>query len=139
MQFQRHQLHLSIPRTGFQVTVGSTNVFNERRSADAAELPLGFGYVEGSKAARTTTSATAPTTLFAALNVLNGAALACCKPRHRDQKFFSFLRQFDAAVPADLDIHCIVDNDATRRHPRVRAWLASAARDPDLQLLAQSG
>lgn len=60
------------------------------------------------------------TTLFAALNVLNGAVLAACKPRHRHQEFLSFLREIDKAVPAELDIHCIVDNYATHSHPRSR-------------------
>ena len=104
---------------------------------------MGFGDVEGVKASRTTTSATARTTLFAALNVLNGAVLACCKPRHRLQEFLLFLRRFDTAVPADLDIHRIVDNDATQSPARQGmagepAPLAPAL-DPDLQLLGQSG
>jgi putative transposase len=54
------------------------------------------------------------TTLFAALNVLNGAVLAACKPRHRHQEFLSFLREIDKAVPAELEIHCIADK-AIRR------------------------
>ena len=61
------------------------------------------------------------TSLFAALNVLNGAVLAECKPRHRHQEFVAFLRTIDQSVPAELDIHCIVDNYATHSHPKVRA------------------
>jgi putative transposase len=61
-------------------------------------------------------------------NVLNGAVLAACKPRHRHQEFLSFLRQIDNAVPAELDIHCIVDNYATYSHPKIKAWLAALAR-----------
>ncbi|MGH8798086.1 MAG: IS630 family transposase, partial [Caldimonas sp.] len=68
------------------------------------------------------------TTLFAALNVLNGAVLASCKPRHRHQEFLSFLREIDTAVPAELDVHCIVDNYATHSHPKVTAWLTSRPR-----------
>lgn len=60
--------------------------------------------------------------------MLNGAVLASCKPRHRHQEFLSFLREIDKAVPAGLDIHCIVDNYATHSHPKVKAWLASRPR-----------
>jgi putative transposase len=86
---------------------------------------MGLGYVEGVthdyKRHRTTT-------LFAALNVINGAVLAQCKPRHRHRGFLDFLRQIDQVVPAELDIHCIVDNYATHKHPRVKAWLAARPR-----------
>jgi transposase/AraC-like DNA-binding protein len=88
-------------------------------------LPLGLGYVEGVTHDYVRHGTT---TLFAALNVLNGAVLAECKPRHRHQEFVSFLRTIDQSVPADLDIHCIVDNYATHSHPRVRAWLAARPR-----------
>ena len=64
-------------------------------------------------------------TLFAALNVLNGAVLAACKPRLRHQEFLSFLREIDKAVPAESDFHCICDNYATHSHPKVKAWLAT--------------
>ena len=88
-------------------------------------LPLGLGYVEGVTHDYVRHGTT---TLFAALNVLNGAVLAECKPRHRHQEFVSFLRTIDQSVPADLDIHCIVDNYATHSHPKVRAWLATRPR-----------
>ena len=64
--------------------------------------PLGFGYVEG---VTHDYKRHGTTTLFAALNVLNGAVLATCKPRHRHQEFLSFLRAIDKAVPPELDIH----------------------------------
>ncbi|MGH7179251.1 MAG: IS630 family transposase [Tepidisphaeraceae bacterium] len=88
-------------------------------------LPMGFGYVEGitHDYARQGT-----TTLFAALNVLNGAVLTEGKPRHRHQEFLSFLRRIDKAVPPELNIHAIVDNYGTHKHPRVKAWLASRPR-----------
>ncbi|HSC63592.1 MAG TPA: IS630 family transposase, partial [Caldimonas sp.] len=73
-------------------------------------LPMGLGYVEG---VTHDYKRHGTTTLFAALNVLNGAVLAACKPRHRHQEFLSFLREIDTAVPAQLDVHCIVDNYAT--------------------------
>jgi putative transposase len=88
-------------------------------------LPMGFGYVEG---VTHDYKRHGTTTLFAALNVLNGAVLATCKPRHRHQEFLSFLREIDAAVPAELAVHCIVDNYATHSHPKVKAWLASRPR-----------
>ena len=88
-------------------------------------LPMGFGHVEG---ATHDYKRHGTTTLFAALNVLNGAVLAACKPRHRHQEFLSFLREIDQAVPAELDVHCIVDNYATHSHPKTKAWLASRPR-----------
>lgn len=88
-------------------------------------LPMGFGYVEGVTHDYVRHGTT---TLFAALNVLNGAVLAECKPRHRHQEFLAFLRSIDAAVPAELDIHVIVDNYATHKHVKVKAWLAARPR-----------
>ncbi len=88
-------------------------------------LPMGFGYVEG---VTHDYKRHGTTTLFAALNVLNGAVLATCKPRHRHQEFLSFLREIERAVPAELDVHCIVDNYATHNHPKVKAWLARRPR-----------
>jgi putative transposase len=88
-------------------------------------LPMGFGYVEGVTHDYVRHGTT---TLFAALNVLNGAILAECKPRHRHQEFLSFLRSIDEAVPADLDIHCIADNYASHKHPKVKAWLLNHPR-----------
>ena len=49
------------------------------------------------------------------------AVLAECRPRHRHQEFLAFLKRIDAAVPAGLDVHLIVDNFATHKHPKVRA------------------
>ena len=80
-------------------------------------LPMGLGYVEGVTHDYVRHGTT---TLFAALNVLNGAVLAECKPRHRHQEFLGFLRAIDKAVPAELDMHCIVDNYATTSIPRSR-------------------
>lgn len=88
-------------------------------------LPMGLGYVEGVTHDYVRHGTT---TLFAALNVLNGAVLAECKPRHRHQEFLAFLRSIDKAVPADLDVHCIVDNYSSHKHPKVKAWLAARPR-----------
>lgn len=68
------------------------------------------------------------TTLFAALDVATGAVFTECKPRHRHQEFLSFLRSLDASVPAELDVHLVVDNYATHKHHQVRTWLAQRSR-----------
>ncbi|SIT38097.1 hypothetical protein BN2475_140005 [Paraburkholderia ribeironis] len=64
-------------------------------------LPTGFGCVYGvtHDSVRHGTA-----TLVAALNQLNGAVLATCKPRHRHQEFLSFLREIGTAVPAELEV-----------------------------------
>jgi transposase len=68
------------------------------------------------------------TTLFAALNVLDGSVIGSCKDRHRHQEFLSFLRQIDRKTPADLDLHLVLDNYATHQHPAVKTWLEEHPR-----------
>jgi transposase len=68
------------------------------------------------------------TTLFAALNVLDGRVIGQCMRRHRHQEFIRFLNQINRRTPPDLDLHLIVDNYATHKHPKVRAWLARHPR-----------
>jgi hypothetical protein len=63
------------------------------------------------------------TTLFAALNVLDGTVIGRNLQRHRHQEFVRFLNQVEAAVPAGKTLHAIVDNYTTHKHPKVRAWL----------------
>ena len=63
------------------------------------------------------------TTLFAALDTLNGRVIHTCMPRHRHQEWIRFLRQIDEQTPAGKDLHLIVDNYATHKHPKVKAWL----------------
>jgi transposase len=63
------------------------------------------------------------TTLFAALSMLDGHVIGDCMPRHRHQEFIRFLKKIDAETPAELDLHLIVDNYGTHKHPRVNAWL----------------
>jgi transposase len=63
------------------------------------------------------------TTLFAALSMLDGKVIGHCMPRHRHQEFIRFLKQIDADTPAGLDLHLIVDNYGTHKHPRVQSWL----------------
>ncbi|MDB6154455.1 MAG: ISBmu8 transposase [Chthoniobacteraceae bacterium] len=68
------------------------------------------------------------TTLFAALNVANGQVIGECHPRHRHQEWLKFLRLIDEQTPADRDLHLILDNYATHKHPKVKAWLAKHPR-----------
>lgn len=68
------------------------------------------------------------TTLFAALNVLEGKVIGRCMQRHRHQEFIRFLNTIEADVPADKAVHVILDNYATHKHPKVREWLASHPR-----------
>ena len=63
------------------------------------------------------------TTLFAALNVLDGTVIGECMARHRHQEFLRFLRKLDDEVPEGLDLHLILDNYATHKHQRVKNWL----------------
>ena len=63
------------------------------------------------------------TTLFAAIELAEGRIIAECMPHHRHQEWLKFLKKIDAETPADLDLHLIVDNYATHKHPKVRAWL----------------
>ncbi len=68
------------------------------------------------------------TTLFAALNMLDGSVIARCNNRHRHQEWLTFLRQIDRETPKDKALHLICDNYATHKHPTVRAWLAKHPR-----------
>ena len=88
-------------------------------------LPLGLRYVEGYTHDYLRHGTT---TLFAAFDITEGKVLAQCRPRHRHQEFLQFLRHIDANVPADLDVHLILDNYATHEHPKIRLWLAQRPR-----------
>jgi transposase len=68
------------------------------------------------------------TTLFAALNVLTGVVIGQCLPRHRNEEFLKFLRRIDKEVPKALQVHVILDNYGTHKHPNVTAWLAKHPR-----------
>jgi len=67
-------------------------------------------------------------TLFAALNTLDGTVISMCDDRHRHQEWLKFLRVIDDVTPADKDLHLIVDNYATHKHPKVQRWLARHPR-----------
>jgi transposase len=66
------------------------------------------------------------TTLFAALNVLDGRVIGRCMARHRHQEFIRFLNAIEREVPAGKVIHVILDNYAAHKHPKVHAWLTRA-------------
>ncbi|MFO0867768.1 MAG: IS630 family transposase [Pirellulales bacterium] len=68
------------------------------------------------------------TTLFAAIELAKGTIIAECMPRHRHQEWIKFLKKIDAETPANLDLHLIVDNYATHKHPKVKTWLARHPR-----------
>jgi transposase len=63
------------------------------------------------------------TTLFAALNVLDGSVIGQCMQKHRHQEFIRFLNVIEARVPAGKVVHVILDNYAAHKHPKVLAWL----------------
>ena len=63
------------------------------------------------------------TTLFAALQMLDGQVISTCMPRHRHQEWIRFLELIDRRTPADKQLHLIVDNYATHKHPKVLRWL----------------
>ena len=68
------------------------------------------------------------TSLFAALDVATGKVIGECHRRHRSQEFLQFLETIDASVPADLDVHLILDNYGTHKTPRVRRWFVRHPR-----------
>jgi transposase len=68
------------------------------------------------------------TTLFAALDVLEGKVIGRCMQRHRHQEFIRFLNAIEAEVPAGKVVHVILDNYGAHKHPKVRAWLGRHPR-----------
>jgi hypothetical protein len=68
------------------------------------------------------------TTLFAALNILDGTVIGRCMRRHRHQEFVRFLNAVERAVPAGKVVHAIVDNYAAHKQPNVLKWLADHPR-----------
>ena len=63
------------------------------------------------------------TTLFAALNVLDGTVIGRNMQRHRHQEFIRFLNEIERSVPDGKEIHVVLDNYAAHKHAKVRAWL----------------
>jgi transposase len=68
------------------------------------------------------------TTLFAALNVLDGQVIAQCQKRHRHEEWLRFLRKIDRETPKGKTLHLICDNYATHKHPNVQSWLEKHPR-----------
>jgi transposase len=68
------------------------------------------------------------TTLFAAFNIMTGKVIGSCLPRHRGKEFVRFLNQLEKDVPADLDVHIILDNYGTHKSALVKAWLKPKKR-----------
>ncbi len=68
------------------------------------------------------------TTLFAALDMLDGKVIGQCQARHRHQEWLKFLRRLDRAYSADLELHVVMDNYGTHKTPEVKKWLAKHPR-----------
>ncbi len=63
------------------------------------------------------------TTLFAAIEVAQGKVVGQCYARHRHQEFLKFLKRLDAEFPAEIELHVVMDNYGTHKHPKVQGWL----------------
>ena len=68
------------------------------------------------------------TSLFAALEVLQGKVIGECYERHRHQEFLKFLRRLDQEFPGEIRLHLVMDNYGTHKHPRVQAWMTRHPR-----------
>ena len=68
------------------------------------------------------------TTLFAALNTLDGTVISATMPRHRHEEWLKFLKRLERETPKRLALHIICDNYATHKHPVVKAWLEEHPR-----------
>jgi transposase len=68
------------------------------------------------------------TTLFAALNVLDGKVIGECHSRHRHQEWLKFLRRLDREFPQEVPLHLVMDNYGTHKEPHVKAWLKKHPR-----------
>lgn len=68
------------------------------------------------------------TTLFAALNLLDGRVIGQCMPKHRQAEFLKFLRKIDKETPAEMDLHLIVDNYGSHKTANVKKWLSKHSR-----------
>ena len=86
---------------------------------------MGLGYAEGYTHDYVRHGTT---TLFAALDIATGEVFGLCRKRHRHEEFLSFLRLIDREMPAELDIHLVLDNYATHKHAKVKRWLAARPR-----------
>ena len=120
----RHRRPVSEPARPRPGAVRRRKKPDSSAESHAASSAHGTGYVEGVTHDYVRHGTT---TLFAALDIATGAVFTECKPRHRHQEFLSFLRR-EAAILQQLDVHLILDNYATHKHPKVRTWLAKRPR-----------
>jgi transposase len=88
-------------------------------------LPLGIGHI---KTATHDYVRHGTVTLFAALNYLEGKIVSMLAGQHRHQEWLKFLKRIDRETPKGLDLHLIVDNYATHKHPEVQKWLVKHPR-----------
>lgn len=117
-------LYLSPPKNAMVLCVDEKS---QIQALDRTQpiLPMGLGYVEG---VTHDYIRHGTTTLFAALDIVTGGVIAQCKKKHRHQYFLGFLKHVEQQVPANLEIHAIVDNYATHKHKSVKGWLARHPR-----------
>jgi hypothetical protein len=78
---------------------------------------MGLGYIEGVTHDYVRHGTT---TLFAALDIANCTVITQSQPRH--QEFLTFLRHIDKNVPEELELHLVLDNDASHEYPKIKAW-----------------
>jgi len=110
-----------------RAVVLSADEKSQIQALDRTQLRLPFG--PGYSATRTHDyRRNGTTTLFAALNILDGSVLGTCMPRHTHKEWIKFLKLIDESVPRSKQIHLIADNLATHKHPTVRRWLARHER-----------
>ena len=88
-------------------------------------LPLGIGHI---KTKTHDYYRHGTTTLFAALNYIDGKIISTTQDKHRHEEWLKFLKQIDKETPLDLDLHLIVDNYSTHKHENVKKWLSKHPR-----------
>ena len=97
------------------------------QALDRTQLPLPLAYGKKQTVSHDY-KRNGTTTLFAALNILKGEIIGECVKKHRHQEFIAFLDKIDKTSEKEYDIHCIVDNYATHKHEKVKAWLRKHPR-----------
>ena len=118
--------------SGYFASDGSASLEGQRTSTasdenvQAQQRPAFYGEVARRGGAVPRSAGT--TTLFAAIEMAGGKLIGTCMKRHRHQEWIKFLKLIDAETPAELDLHLIVDNYATHKHPKVQAWLKRHSR-----------
>ncbi len=117
-------LYLSPPD---RAVVLSVDEKSQIQALDRTQLALPFG--PGYSTTRTHDYVrNGTTTLFAALNVMDGSVIGTCMPRHTHAEWIKFLKLIDRSVAASKQVHLIADNYATHKHPAVKRWLGRHPR-----------